>query len=314
MKILCIAGPTASGKTAFSLEIAQYLKKHDLEVNIINVDSCQLYKDFPIISAQPSYEEQNQAKHSLFGILQLEDKSSAGFWLELASNEIKKSIDKGEIPILVGGTGMYFKTLLDGIIQIPNISDDIRDKLNNDYKNKGISYLYDKLKVIDEEFSKKIHINDRQRILRALEVYKQTGKTLTSWHKEHQENLGNNRKYNALQIGIGMPLDELSPYLYKRTKIMLENNALEEVKLALAKNLTMSAPAFSSIGCRELGAYLQGKTSLEQACELWNKNTRAYAKRQWTWFRANKAIEWCYPFDTEKRKELIEKTYSFFIG
>ncbi len=312
MKILCIAGPTASGKTAFSLEIAQYLKNHDKIVNIINVDSCQLYKDFPIITAQPTKDEQLQAKHSLFGILKLEEKSTAGSWIELASKEINNTIQEGKIPILIGGTGMYFKTLLEGIIQIPNISTNIKDNLNSIVEEKGISFLYKKLQAIDEEYSKKIHINDRQRILRALEVYKETGKTLSLWHKEHQENLENNKKYNSLQIGIGMPLDELSPYLYKRTQIMLENNALDEVKNALIYSPNMSAPAFSSIGCKELGTYLQGKSSLEDACELWNKNTRAYAKRQWTWFRANKNIKWCHPFDIKLKEELKEKINSFF--
>ncbi len=313
MKILCIAGPTASGKTAFSLEVAHFLEKHDLQVNIINVDSCQLYKDFPIITAQPSKEEQAQANHLLYGFMKMEEKSNAGMWLEIAHKAIIDTIKDKKIPILVGGTGMYFKTLLDGIIQIPSINKEITLNLENEFKIKGIEFLYTKLQVIDEEFSKKIHKNDKQRTIRALEVYEQTGKILSDWHKEHQKNLEKNRKYKPLQIGIGMPLGELTPYLYKRTSIMLENNALDEVRSALEKSPNMQAPAFSGIGCQELGRYLLGQCSLEEAIELWNKNTRAYAKRQWTWFRKDKNIEWCHPLDSAKKKEILQKVEDFFI-
>ncbi len=312
MKILCIAGPTGSGKTAFSLEIAQYLKHHDKRVNIINVDSCQLYKDFPIISAQPTKEELNQENHMLFGILGIKEKSNAGFWIKEADKAIKETINEGKVPILVGGTGMYFKTLLNGIIQIPEISNTIKEELESIYLTKGIEYLYKELQVIDKEYSNKIHKNDKQRIIRGLEVFRQTNKCLSTWHKEHQEDIENSQKYKALQIGIGMPLDELSPYLYKRTKIMLENGALEEAKHALELCPEHNTAAFSSIGCKELIQFILGTSSLEESIELWNKNTRAYAKRQWTWFRADKSIQWCHPFDKNRKEELFTKTKIFF--
>lgn len=286
-KVICIMGPTGAGKTAQSLAMA----KARLPISIINTDSRQLYRDFPIISAQPAAEEKELCPHKLFGYLKTEETSSAGVWLEKAKIEIESAWDNGQIPVLVGGTGFYFRALFDGMAEIPDIPKDIHEHFIREITEKGSQILYAELQKIDSEYAKKIHFNDKQRIARALEVFTATGKKFSDWHKETPQNT----KYDVLRIGIGLPLSELTPFLYKRTNIMLQNGALDEAKQALENCPDITAPGWTGIGCIEIANYLLGKYSLQECQELWNKNTRAYAKRQWTWFRPDERIKWFRP-------------------
>lgn len=286
-KVICIMGPTGAGKTAQSLAMA----KAHLPICIINTDSRQLYKDFPIISAQPSEEEKSVCPHKLFGYLKTEETSSAGEWLERAKQEIENAWEKEQIPVLVGGTGFYFRALFDGMAEIPDIPKDIHDHFINKIAEKGSQFYYEELQKIDSEYAQKIHFNDKQRIARALEVFTATGKKFSDWHKETPQKT----TYDVLRIGIGLPLTELTPLLYKRTAVMLKNGALSEAKKALENCSDMTAPGWTGIGCIELARYLLGKYSLEECQALWNKNTRAYAKRQWTWFRPDTRIKWFRP-------------------
>lgn len=288
-KVICIMGPTGAGKTAQSLAMA----KAHLPICIINTDSRQLYQDFPIISAQPSAEEKELCPHKLFGYLKTEETSSAGEWLEKAKKEIELAWNNQQIPVLVGGTGFYFRALFDGIVEIPDIPKDIHEHFITEIAEKGSPCLYEELQKIDGEYAQKIHYNDKQRIARALEVFAATGKKFSDWHKETPQNT----KYDVLRIGIGLPLAELTPFLYKRTDIMLKNGALDEAKKALKNCPDITAPGWTGIGCIELANYLLGKYDLQECQTLWNKNTRAYAKRQWTWFRADTRIKWFRPHE-----------------
>lgn len=286
-KVICIMGPTGAGKTAQSLAMA----KARLPICIINTDSRQLYQDFPIISAQPSAEEKSLCPHKLFGYLKTEETSSAGDWLEKAKNEIECAWKNSQIPVLVGGTGFYFRALFDGMAEIPDIPNNIHKHFIKEIEEKGSQVLYEELKKIDSEYAKKIHFNDKQRIARALEVFAATGKKFSDWHKETPQNT----KYDVLRIGIGLPLAELTPFLYKRTDSMIKNGAVEEAEKALENCPDISAPGWTGIGCIELANYLTGKYDLQECQALWNKNTRAYAKRQWTWFRPDTRIKWFRP-------------------
>ncbi len=309
-KIICIVGPTGSGKSGFSIDLAEYFINNSLNVHIINADSRQVYRDFPLITAQPSAEEKKDIPHFLYGILQSHEKCTAGLWLDLVHEEIKKAYENNAIPVLVGGTGMYIKALTEGIAQIPAIPSEISEKILQELDKEGIEKMYAKLQVIDEIYANKIHKNDRQRICRALEVYTHTGQNLSHWHSSAQ---GSSR-YQSFKIGIGLPLspiDELNPYLIKRTEMMLKDGAIEEAKKAYEICPNLKAPAWTGIGCIEIGKYITNTYALEKCKEEWNKNTRAYAKRQWTWFRADKAIEWCHPFDKERRNILINKALDF---
>ncbi len=317
-KIICIVGPTASGKTGFSIELAKFLKKKLSEnmqnslsdVVIINADSRQLYKDFPIITAQPTKEEQEGIEHKLFGIAETYEQSTVGIWLDKVHTEIENAYANNAIPLLVGGTGMYIKALTEGIAQIPKISDEISEKIKVQMQEKGLEKMYAKLYEVDKVYAQKIHQNDRQRIMRALEVYEFTGKSLSEWHSSaHAQS-----RYISHKIGIGLPLspnDELTPLLQKRIDLMLEMGALEEAEKAYEKCADISLPGWTGIGCIELGNYIKGIYTLEEAKELWQKNTRAYAKRQWTWFRADKTVNWAHPFDKEKRSEFLAKVLDF---
>ncbi len=286
-KIICIMGPTGAGKTASSLSLA----KAGLKTWIINADSRQLYKDFPIISAQPDEEEKSHCPHKLYGYLETKETSSAGDWIEKAKFCISQAHQQNIIPVLVGGTGFYFRALLDGIAEIPPIPDHIHQHFIHETETKGSKILYEELCNIDPEYAQKIHFNDKQRISRALEVFTATGKKFSEWHKETPENT----EYEILRIGIGLPLEELTPILQLRTKIMLEKGALEEAQKALEICPDITAPGWTGIGCIEIAKYLRKEYDLQECQYLWNKNTRAYAKRQWTWFRADNRIHWFKP-------------------
>ena len=298
-KVICIMGPTGAGKTASAINLA----KAGYPIHVINSDSRQVYYDFPIISAQPNEKEKAACPHELYGYLQSHEKNSAGEWIKLAKERIDSAHNEGCIPVLVGGTGLYFRTLFDGMANIPQIPEHIHQKYIEELATHGSEYLHNKLKTIDPDYAQKIHFNDKQRVARALEVFEATGKTFTSWHTEHAAQIEQSGQviqteqsnYDVLRVGIGIPLAELTPILCKRTQIMFERGALEEAKKALQKCPDLNAPAWTGIGCRELALYLQKKYTLDACMEAWNKNTRAYAKRQWTWFNADKRITWFRP-------------------
>ncbi len=281
-------GPTGAGKTGIAIKIAKKFPSV-----IINADSRQIYRDFPIISAQPSSEEQAVCPHKLYGYLDIEEQTTAVAWVDLAKKEIIKAHEQNLIPILVGGTGFYFKTLLDGITEIPDIPEEIHNKYIVKLQELGSLELYKKLMTVDPDYGNKIHFNDKQRIARALEVYEATGQTFSKWHQQGLIK----PDFEALRLGIGIELKELTPILYERIKIMLKEGALEEAENAFAKNSNLDACAWTGIGCREIAKYLIGEYDLEKCIELWGKNTRAYAKRQWTWFRADKNISWFHPYE-----------------
>ncbi|MBQ7456271.1 MAG: tRNA (adenosine(37)-N6)-dimethylallyltransferase MiaA [Desulfovibrio sp.] len=278
--VLCLAGATASGKTSLALAMAKALGGA-----IINADSRQIYADFPLICAQPTPEEQAQAPHYLYGILPSTAKISAGEWCHLAHDAIVSARKQHLVPILVGGTGMYFQALLHGIVPIPPIDPALRATLEARMDAEGPLALYGELEACDPSYAKSIHQNDRQRIVRALEVFHQTGHPFSWWH--HQKSLQQPFCQGPLYV-IAASLDWLEPRIRARIDSMMESGALKEAKEAFARCPNTEAPAWSGIGCWELLAYLRGRVSLDEALALWCKHTRAYAKRQNTWFRGRK--------------------------
>lgn len=296
-KVLCVMGPTGAGKTAAAIQLAQ----KGYPIHIINTDSRQVYTDFPIISAQPSEAEKSACSHYLYGYLPCRDRISAGDWVKQAFFQIEHAHARGYLPVLVGGTGLYFRALLDGMVEIPDIPQEIHDKYIHMLTEKGSEFLHDMLKNIDPIYAQKVHYNDKQRIARALEVFEFTNKTFSSWHSEQKENpLG----FDIFRLGIGIALKELTPLLAKRIHMMMEQGALDEAQKALSLCPDLNAPGWTGIGCRELAYYLKGEYSKEQCLEFWIKNTRAYAKRQWTWFNADKRIHWFHP--TENYMDELE--------
>ncbi|MFV0422831.1 tRNA (adenosine(37)-N6)-dimethylallyltransferase MiaA [Oleidesulfovibrio sp.] len=295
--LVCLVGPTGAGKTAASLFLAEKFNGA-----VVNCDSRQVYKDFPIITAQPSAEEQSKCPHHLYGFLDTRDKMSAGVFLDMASQAISAIHASGKLPLLVGGTGMYLKALLEGIANIPDVPEEISLKWQQLCRQKGAAALHGVLKGIDPQSATRLHPNDSQRIVRALEVHEATGKTLSWWHEQPLPA----SPYRAVKIAIKTTLDELTPLLAKRIEIMLAQGAIAEAKAALAICSDKTAPGWSGIGCAEIYSYLKGEIDLTECKRVWLTNTRQYAKRQLTWFRRVENLHWLNTHDLVAMDELVE--------
>lgn len=296
--IVCMLGPTGTGKTAAAVAVS---RRRD--VSVINFDSRQVYADFPLITAQPDAEEQSACPHLLYGFLPTEEPINAARFVDMAVEAIEKVRAQGRLPILVGGTGMYLRSLLSGIAPIPAIPEDIRASVLERVRRLGPQALHAELCKTDPDYAAKIHPNDTQRNARAAEVYAATGKTMTWWHTHGEHTPA---PYDALKIGMQIELNELEPHLARRIDIMLKQGALDEGREAMKQCDDPDAPGWSGIGCAEVLAYLRGEISLEEARRLWIKNTRAYAKRQITWFRREEDIHWFAPGENDAVAGLVD--------
>lgn len=275
--VICLAGPTGSGKTAAALFLAQ-----ELNGEVINADSRQVYADFPLITAQPSPEERAACPHHLYGFLPATRKISAGQWAEQAAGMARQTLARGKTPLLVGGTGLYFQALLRGIAQIPPLDPAIGARLEARLDAEGAPALHAELRKADPAYAARIHPHDRQRIARALEVLEGTGRPFSWWHAHAMAA----PLCRGPLLVLNADLAWLEPRLARRLDLMLAAGALEEARRARARCDDAAAPGWSGIGAAETLAHLQGRISLEECRRLWLRNTRAYAKRQLTWFRA----------------------------
>ncbi|BDQ32518.1 tRNA (adenosine(37)-N6)-dimethylallyltransferase MiaA [Pseudodesulfovibrio portus] len=297
--IVCLLGPTGTGKTGAAIAISRRMP-----ASVINFDSRQVYKDFPIITAQPDAEERAACPHHLYGFLPTGEKMTAARFVELAMEKIEEVRDRGRLPILVGGTGMYLRSLLSGIASIPEIPEDVRAGVLARIRAEGPQRLHAELEKVDPEYAARIHPNDTQRNARAAEVYAATGRTMTWWHTESEHSPA---PYDALKVGMKIGLDELEPHLARRISAMLEQGAMDEAVAAYEKCPDPEAPGWTGIGCAELLAFLRDEMSLDAARGRWIKNTRAYAKRQLTWFNKETDIHWFAPGDNGPVCDLVEK-------
>lgn len=290
MRVICLVGPTGAGKTAIALRLANALGGE-----VVNADSRQVYRDFPVITAQPSPEERAVCPHHLYGFLNSEEKISAGQWATRAVAAAAAVSARGAAPILVGGTGLYFKALLEGIADIPPVDPTVTRALTEECAARGPEVLHQRLREVDPVYAARIHPHDRQRIIRALEVARGTGRSFSWWH----EHAAVTPLCAGLRLGVQMDLATLTPRLERRIDAMLEAGALEEAQEARKRCDDPAKPGWSGIGCAELYRHLAGELTLEDARGLWARNTRAYAKRQLTWFRADPHLHWYAPDDAE---------------
>lgn len=287
-RVICLAGPTGSGKTALALNLARIF-----DCEIVNTDSRQVYRDFPLITAQPEAELKAQLPHHLYGYLESSRKISAGQWLGLALKAVQAISSRGRIALLVGGTGLYFDAMLKGLAVIPPVPDVISREYEARMQSEGPELLYQLLRELDPGYAVKIHPHDKQRIQRALEVLQATGRPFSWWH-EHARPVPAAR---GPLLALDITLDKLEPRLGRRIDLMLAAGAYEEACRAWRNCPDESAPAWSGIGCAELLACLRGEIDLAECKRVWLANTRAYAKRQLTWFRAKKNAIWIKPDD-----------------
>lgn len=298
LRAVCILGPTGSGKTEASLLLARAMR-----VTVINYDSRQIYADFPIVTAQPEPHEQAQCPHRLYGFLPTQEAMTAARFAELARTAIAEAEEQDRVAVLVGGTGLYVRALEQGLADIPPVPDEVRAWVLGRMEQEGSRALHADLAKADPESAARLHPNDTQRIARALEVFLGTGRTLTQWFA--QQRPGDDIR--LCKIGLGSTLGELEPRLAQRIGVMLERGAVEEVREAYRKTPNRKAPGFTGIGCAELVAHILGETTLAEACSLWLRNTRSYAKRQLTWFAKEQAVRWVRPEGLSRLPALVRE-------
>ena len=276
--VIVVAGPTASGKSKFALDLA--LKNNGV---IINADASQIYKSIPILSAAPSEEDKQQVEHLLYEIFEPEKNGSVSDWLKLVVEAIKGSWAKGKLPIIVGGTGFYIESLVNGVSPIPETKAEVKEQVRIMLEKGGVSEIYEVLQKCDRKGSLLVNQNDTTRVRRALEIFLDTGKSIDYWFKKPLINYLPEADFNIILL---LPqLSNLEDKCSIRFDLMMEKGALLEVMALREKNLDKNLPVMKAIGVPELMAYLNGEYSLEEAVKQAKLHTRQYAKRQLTWFR-----------------------------
>jgi len=278
-KVVLLAGPTASGKSKLALKLAQ-----NLNGEIINADSMQIYKEFSVLSSRPSKSDIKKVKHHLYGIFSVKKFFSTGEWLVLAKKKINQCIKKKKLPILVGGTGLYFNAITKGISKIPHINSKLRNNIRNLHNEIGQKNFYEKLILIDPISKNMISPTDTQRTLRAYEVKIFTNKSIYKWISNTKSDFLN---FDIRKIFIDVPKNTLLRNIYLRTKLMFKKGCVEEVRNFLKLGIDKSLSANKIIGVREIEEYLDGSISMEEVFDIVNIRTRQYAKRQFTWARGH---------------------------
>ena len=276
-KIILIAGPTASGKSNFSLKLA---KKINGEV--INADSMQVYKQLQVLTARPIKKDIKKIKHHLYGFCDVKKNFSTGEWLKLSIKKIKEIQKKNKVPIIVGGTGLYFKALTDGLVKIPNIPIRLRNKIRLMQKQLGQKKFYKKLLILDPLIKNKIEKNDIQRSIRAYEIKYHTQKSIINWYKKTKKYISSDQ---FIKLYIDYPREKLISRINLRVEQMFVNGAIQEVRRFNKLKVKKENSSNKVIGIKEISNLLDKQCNLEQAKELIAIKTRQYAKRQATWAR-----------------------------
>jgi tRNA dimethylallyltransferase len=292
-KIILISGPTASGKSNFSVKLAKKINGE-----IINADSMQVYKELKILSARPNPQDYQKIKHHLYGFHSVKKNFSTGDWLKIAIKKIKEIKKRKKIPIFVGGTGLYFKALTDGLVNIPNIPIRFRNKIRALHKDLGQKKFYQKLIKLDPNSKEKINPTDAQRTIRAYEVKQFTKKSLHDWFQNTKSYF---EKDDFLKIYIAYPREELIHRIGKRAEKMIKLGAIQEVKKFVKLKVRKDKSVNKAIGINEIKEYLAERKDMTDVIEKISIKTRQYAKRQSTWARGN-MMSWLklYPQDLNK--------------
>lgn len=285
--LIFIVGPTAVGKTRLSVKLARRINGE-----IISSDSMQVYRGMKILSQAPSQSLMKKVKHYLIGTLSPTKEYNVNIFRKKASRLIDSIIKKKKIPIVVGGSGLYVKALIDGLFPAPEADLKFRRRMLSFVRRYGNEKLHKKLSKIDPGAAKKIHPNDTRRIIRALEVYNSTGQTMTGIKSQTK---GLKDKYNIMIFGLTRPRERIYSDIDLRVENMFKRGLLEEVKRLKKKRLSRTARAV--LGFKEIMGYLKGSYDLNRALELLKRNTRHFAKRQLAWFRADSRIRW---FDLDR--------------
>lgn len=296
--VVVIAGPTASGKSAAALALAQAFGG-----TVINADSMQVYREIPILTAQPAEADRRLAPHRLYAVLPAAERCSAGRWCELARAEIAQAHAAGALPILAGGTGMYLQALMRGLAPVPAIPAAVRDEARLRLRSLGPDAFHRELARLDPLMAARLHAGDTQRVLRAYEVAAHTGRSLASFRGE-----GGAGAYRFVVIALMPPRAMLDPAIDARAEAMMTAGAAAEVEALLALRLAPDLPAMKAVGVRELAAFVTGRCSRAEAIQQLKLRTRQYAKRQYTWFRHQ--LDGASVIDAQFSKSVQDKIFS----
>lgn len=297
-KVIFLVGPTAIGKTKISLLLAKKIK-----AEIICCDSMQVYKELSILTCKPSKEEQKIVRHHLIDQVCVDKEYNVSKYRTEAVKKIKEIVERKAVPLFVGGSGLYMSVVVDGIFKKSTENLEYREKLEKEAQEKGTLFLHEKLKEVDSLAAQKIHPNDLRRIVRALEVYKVTGKPIS---KLQQTRKGLTDKYDVRMFCLDMPRDILYKKIDQRVEQMFEDGLVKEVKKILDKKLSKTSQF--AIGIGEVRGYLEGKYDLETARAMMKRNTQLYSKRQQTWFRKDKRIVWV-DVSNDSLESIADKIY-----
>ena len=296
-KIILISGPTASGKSSFAIKLAK-----KIEGEIINADSMQIYKELKILSARPEPKNYKKIKHHLYGFQNIKNNFSTGDWLKLAIKKIKEIKKRKRVPIFVGGTGLYFKALSDGLVNIPNIPIRFRTTIRAEHKKLGQKKFYQKLLKLDLTSKNKINPTDTQRTIRAYEVKKFTKKSIHNWFKDTKSFFKEDDFY---KIYIDFPREELIEKINARTKQMIKLGAINEVKRFIKLKVKKDKSVNKAIGINEIKEYLNNEKNLKEIVENISIQTRQYSKRQSTWARGN-MMSW-FKLSSQEMNKFLKK-------
>lgn len=301
-KLLCLLGPTAVGKTEIAIQLAQHIN-----AEIISVDSRQIYRQMDIGTAKPTPEEQQQARHFLIDCVDISQPFTVADYQTLTDMAIVDIQNRGKQVLLVGGAGLYFRAVVDGLFEGPGTDTAFRKQLKQEATQHGVEVLHNRLRECDPISADRIHPNNLIRVIRALEVYQFSGTPISEYQQQWQQE---EQRYPFIPFGLTMPRPMLNQRIDQRVDVMLANGLIAEVESLLAAGYSREAFALQSFGYKELVAYLDGKCTYVEAVEQLKQKTRKFAKRQMTWFSKDKRIEW---LDRETTPDIVEHILRKFM-
>jgi len=281
--VIVIAGPTAVGKTSVAVEVARYF-----QTEIISADSRQCYKELSIGVARPSVQELNEVKHHFIASHSIHQKVNAATFEEYALKKTDQIFEKNDTVILTGGTGLYIRAFCEGMDEIPEVPEVVRNEIVEQYKKNGLLWLQEQVRNLDPEFYEVGETKNPQRLMRALEVFKVTGKSILHFRKGEKVR----RNFNIIKIALQLPKEDLHRNIESRVDKMFEMGLVEEVRSLIP---FQHLNALQTVGYKEIFDYFKGQIDLRAAVDLIKKNTKQYAKRQLTWFKKDKTYQWIEP-------------------
>lgn len=304
-RAIAVVGPTASGKTGLAVALARRLG-----TEILSADSMQFYRGMEIGTAAPTPEEQAAVRHHFISFLNPDDDMAAGRYERMSREVASGLMDRGCVPVLVGGSGLYISAFVDGLFDGPARDQEIRDRLRVQARETGNAAMLERLREVDPEYAGLLSSeNDLVRIVRALEVYEVTGRPFSDWHREHREH---RVSWRVTQVALRWDREILYERINRRVTEMIESGWIEETRQLLESGYGGDIERLKALGYREIAAFLRGECSLEQAADATRQHHRRYAKRQLSWFRADKRVHWLDCTEPVDMAVLVEETLRLF--